>query len=397
MARPESETGRLGLTASARIVWALVVVSAVLTLVFAGLVARHLTSDARRSSQFYARVFAGLADPSEGGATSALFDIARDIRAQGIPIVVTNPVGFPTDTANLPRPMTLGSPELAAFIAHLDRINTPVSERTVGTIHFGAPPVRGLLRVVFALELASLIAVLGAGIIAMRVTIRAARDRVFAAMARESAHQLGTPLTSLAGWIEQLRSGTTPPAEIAEHLADDYARLERVSRRFERIGQPARRDAVDVAALAEQVAGYFRPRLPKLANPILVGVNVESRAPVVQGDALMLEWALEVLVKNGVDALKGRSGSIVVSLADEPDALVLRVADDGPGVPAELRTQLFEPGLSTKTGGWGLGLALAKRIVEDNHGGRLVLEPSQAGARFAIRLPRDRGEGEATA
>jgi len=82
LAPRESETGRLGLTASARIVWALVVLSAVLTLVFAGLVARHLTTDARRSSQFYARVFAGLADPSEAGATSALFDIARDIRAQ---------------------------------------------------------------------------------------------------------------------------------------------------------------------------------------------------------------------------------------------------------------------------------------------------------------------------
>lgn len=396
MAPRESEAGRLGLAASARMVWALVALSAVLTLVFAGLVARHLSADARRSSRFYARVFAGMADPREGGATSALLDIAAEIRDEGIPIVVTNPIGFPTDTANLPRPMALGSPELAAFIAQLDRINAPVTERTVGTIHFGAAPVRGLLRLVLALELVSLLAVVGAGVIAMRATARAARDRVFVAMARESAHQLGTPLTSLAGWLEQLRSGAAPD-DVAAHLADDYARLERVSRRFERIGQPARREAVDVAALAEKVAGYFRPRLPKLANPIQVGVHVASRAPVVRGDALMLEWALEVLVKNGVDALKGRAGSITISLADEPDALVLRVQDDGPGIPAEVRAQLFEPGTTTKTGGWGLGLALARRIVEDNHGGRLVLEPSDAGARFAIRLPRDRDEGEAAA
>lgn len=375
--------------------WVLVFVSAALTLVFAGLVARHLSADARRSSQFYARVFRGLADPREGGATSALLDIASEIRSEGIPIVVTSPAGLPTDTANLPRPMALESRELQAFIAQLDRVNPPVTERSVGTIHFGAAPVRGQLRVVFALELVSLLAVLGAGLIAMRATVRAARSRVFVAMARESAHQLGTPLTSLAGWIEQLRSGTMPPAEIAEHLADDYARLERVSRRFERIGQPARRDPVDVAALAEKVASYFRPRLPKLANPILVGVRVDSRAPLIEGDALMLEWALEVLVKNGVDALKGRSGSIVITVSDEPDALVVRVEDNGPGVPAEVRAQLFEPGLTTKTGGWGLGLALARRIVEDHHGGRLTLEHSDVGARFALHLPRGGGDGAA--
>lgn len=378
--------------------WALVVVSAALTLVFAGLVARHLSSDARRSSQFYARVFRGLADPREGGATSALLDIAAEIRSEGIPIVVTSPSGVPTDTANLPRPMAFGSPELAAFVAELDRVNAPVAEPAVGTIHYGSPPVRGMLRLVLMLELVALLAVVGAGLIAMRAMVRAARGRVFVAMARESAHQLGTPLTSLAGWIEQLRSGTMPPAEIADHLADDYARLERVSRRFERIGQPPRRDPVDVAALAEKVASYFRPRLPRLANPILVGVNVASRAPMIAGDALMLEWALEVLVKNGVDALRGRSGSIVITVTDEPDELVVRVEDNGPGVPAEVRAQLFEPGLTTKTGGWGLGLALARRIVEDHHGGRLVLEHSDVGARFALRLPRSgRDGGEAGA
>jgi signal transduction histidine kinase len=369
-------------------VWALVALSVVLTLVFAGLVARHLTADARRSSEFYARVFAGLADPSEDGATSALLDIAAQIRSEGIPLVVTDAAGTPTDTANLPRALAFDSPAMRAFIAELDRRNAPVARAGVGTIHFGSPPVRYQLRLMFALELTSLVAVLAAGWLAWRATLRAARGRVFVAMARESAHQLGTPLTSLAGWIEQLRTGATPPHEIAEHLADDYARLDRVSRRFERIGQPARREAVDVAALAEKVAGYFRPRLPRLANPIAVTVSVDSRAPMVQGDPLLLEWALEVLVKNGVDALKGRAGSIALSVRDEPDSLVLRVEDDGPGVPAEVRSQMFEAGLTTKTGGWGLGLALARRIVEESHEGRLVLEPSPVGARFAIRLPR---------
>lgn len=389
MAPAPREVGRLAGAISPRTVWALAVLAAALTLVFAAVVARHLTRDARRASQRYARVFAGLADPREGGATEALLALATEIRAEGIPIVVTNAAGVATDTANLPRAMPLESPELRAFVATLDRSNPPVHEPSVGTIHFGAPPVRAYLRLVFGLELAALLAVLTSGVVAYRAALRSARDRVWVAMARESAHQLGTPLSSLAGWIEQLRARPDGgAAEIAEHLAADCARLDRVSRRFERIGQPPRRERLDLGALAESVAGYFRPRLPTRARQITLDVRMESRNPVTEGDPLLLEWAVEALVKNAVDALKGRGGSITISVTDEPDDVVLAVADDGPGVPREVRHTLFDPGATTKTGGWGLGLALARRIVEESHGGRVSLEPNEVGARFAIRLPR---------
>ncbi len=370
-------------------VWALIGVAALLTLVFAWLVARHLTQDARRASAIYARVFTGLAKPGEGGSTDALLQLAQEIRAEGIPIVVTDERGLATDTANLPRTMALDSPELRTFVAALDRVNAPVVEPAVGTIHFGAPPVRAQLRLVFALELVALLAVLGAGLVAYRADLRGARDRVFVAMARESAHQLGTPLTSLAGWIEQLKEGAGErAAEIAEFLQADFWRLKRVASRFERIGQPPRRERVDLGALCEAQAAYFRPRLPRLANQVTLSVAVESRAPVVAGDALLLEWAIEALVKNAVDALKGRSGRITLEVRDEPEAVLLVIEDDGPGVSPGMLDDLFAPGSSTKTGGWGLGLALTRRIVEEGHGGTVVLEPGARGARFAIRLPR---------
>lgn len=389
MAAEPREAGRAAGAVSPRIVWALAALAAVLTLVFAGLVARHLTRDARRASRLYARVFAGQVDPREGAATEALLALASEIRAEGIPIVVTNSAGVATDTANLPRAMALDSPEMRELVARLDRVNSPAHEPAVGTIHFGSPPVRAYLRLVLGLELAALLAVLAAGAIAYRAAVRGARDRVWVAMARESAHQLGTPLSSLAGWIEQLRGQRGGPvSEIAAHLAVDYDRLDRVSRRFERIGQPPRRDRLDLGALAESVAAYFRPRLPTRANQIALLVRVDSAAPVTDGDPLLLEWALEALVKNAVDALKGRGGTITIAVADEPDDLVLSVADDGPGVPSDVRRTLFEPGATTKTGGWGLGLALARRIVEESHGGRMNMEASAVGARFTMRLPR---------
>ena len=367
--------------------WGLLALAATLIVVFSGLVARHLTQDARRTSASYARVFRGLY--SEGGATDALLDQVREIRREGIPIVLTNAVGVPTDTVNLPSPMPLESRELRDFVAGLDRVNTPVVEPAIGTIHFGAPPVRRYLRLILAMLVVSLVTVAGAGLLAKQSAVRASEDRVFVAMARESAHQLGTPLTSLAGWIEALRDRPEAATrEIAEHIAADYRRLDRVSRRFERIGQPPREERVDVGALAVAAVAYFRPRLPKLANQVTMDVRVDSRAPVVQGDSLLLEWALEALVKNAVDALKGRSGTILLTVTDEPEWVVLAIEDDGPGVPQPLAGDVFEPGVTTKTGGWGLGLALTRRIVEDSFRGIVKLEPTPAGAKFAVRLPR---------
>ncbi len=370
-------------------VWVLVAVAAGLTVGSAYLVAHHLTGDAQRASQFYARVFAGLADPRETGATDALLALAAGIRGQGIPLVVTDRSGIATDTANLPRPMGLTSPELRAFVAQLDRDTPPLQEPGVGIIHVGAPPLRAWLRLVFGLELATLAGLAAVAVLAHRAALRSARDRVWVAMARESAHQLGTPLTSLAGWVERLRTGADGAEEIAVHLGDDYARLDRVARRFERIGQPPHRDSVDLGAVAEAVAAYFRPRLPTLAHRVSLEVRSDGGPALVTGDALLLEWALEALVRNALDALKGRGGAIRIEVVGGPDEVVVRVADDGPGVPKEMRHRLFEAGATTKERGWGLGLALARRIVEEGHGGRLALESAPVGACFAARLPRE--------
>jgi signal transduction histidine kinase len=371
-------------------VWSLAAAAAGLTLVSAYLVARHLTMDAQRASEVYARVFAGLADPHETGATDALLALAGDVRRQGIPLVVTDARGAATDTANLPRPMALDSPELAAFVTALDRDHPPLREPTVGTVHVGEPPVRAWLRLVFGFELATLAGLAGVAVLAHRASLRAARDRIWVAMARESAHQLGTPLTSLVGWIDRLDTGADGAAEIARHLRDDYARLDRVARRFERIGQPPRVERVDVAAVAGAVAAYFEPRLPRLAHRVNVELVWDGGAAEIAGDALLLEWAVEALVRNAIDALQGRGGTIRLEVVAGPEEVVLVVADDGPGVPREVRHRLFEAGATTKARGWGLGLALARRIVEEGHGGRLTLEPSAVGARFAARLPRER-------
>jgi signal transduction histidine kinase len=172
------------------------------------------------------------------------------------------------------------------------------------------------------------------------------------------------------------------------HMRADLERLDRVAHRFERIGRERRGEQVDLHALVDRITTYFRARVPTLAHQVAIDVAAHAEPVSVTGDAVLLEWALEVLVKNAVDALAGRGGRITVSARRRPaGGAILTVADDGPGIPRELRPRVFEPGFSTKQSGWGIGLALARRIVEENHGGSLRLAPADRGATFEIILP----------
>ncbi len=358
-------------------------------------VAGHLRSQARETSRLYGRVTAALADPSPDAGPAALLAIVPDIAASGIPLIITGPRGNVTVAANLPfAPADLDAPEVREFAREIDHANPPLDVPGVGMLHYGALPVAQQLSRLAVFQAAVLLAAIVAGVWAYRIAISRDRDRLWVAMARESAHQLGTPLMSAEAWVDRLAETSTPPADIAEHLRADLERLHRVAQRFERIGRPMQRERVPLGAVAERVAAYFRPRLPRVARTITITVEAPGAGPYVSGDTVLVEWALESMVRNAVDALSGRGGAIRVEVEETDACALFRVRDNGPGVPIEVRTTLFEPGVSTKTGGWGIGLALSRRIVEDVHGGRLVMEPSPEGAVFVAELPRIAARGQ---
>ncbi|MDZ4259745.1 MAG: HAMP domain-containing sensor histidine kinase [Gemmatimonadales bacterium] len=366
---------------------ALVALLAGLSLGTSWLVARYLSDSALTASRLYSVVFEALNNPEPDAASSALLDLGAQVRELGIPLIVTDSAGAVTATANLTFEALPGDPRLIEAARQLDAINPPFETPGLGAVHYGSLPASGLLRTLAILQALTLVVMVAVAVVAYRNATGAQRDRLWVAMAREAAHQMGTPLTSLQGWIEQLRSEGMPPQKLAEMLDADAERLHRVAQRFERIGNPARRDPVALGALAERVAGYFRPRLPRHANRIGLEVLAPSAGPVILGDPVLLEWALEAMVKNAVDALQGRGGKIVLTVRAEGPEAILRVTDNGPGVPRELRRTLFEPGITSKRGGWGIGLALARRVVADGHDGTLMLEPSEKGTTFVMRLP----------
>jgi signal transduction histidine kinase len=355
-------------------------------------VVTDLRREAERTSRNYARVYRALSDTTTGAETQALVELSRSITEQRVPLIVTDPAGRPVYFANLhelPDDVRVDDPRVAAVVPRLDRENSPIVEPGIQTVHFGNPPLVRWLRIIPAIQatVALLLVALGAWIV--RARHDAVRERLWAGMARESAHQLGTPLSSLAGWLELLeeRRGDPLLERAVGQMRADLERLDRVAHRFERIGRAPRRDTVELRGLVDRVVDYFRPRLPTLANAVTLDAAHEGDGPLeVRGDAVLLEWALEVLVKNALDALAGRGGRVLVMTTRASDGARVRVSDDGPGVPRELRERIFEPGFSTKSKGWGIGLALAKRIAEESHDGRLELVSTDRGAAFEIIL-----------
>jgi signal transduction histidine kinase len=354
-------------------------------------VVRELRGEALRSSRMYARVFRAQTDTSEAASTQALLDLSKSIREQGVPLIVTDSAGRPTAHANLPPDIAASDSQVRSYVRDLDGQNAPVIDSLGVQIHYGNTPLVRWLRIIPVLQAVTAFVLLVAAVSIVRARGNAERERVWAGMARESAHQLGTPLSSLAGWIELLeedenRDATTRAA--TGNMRADLERLDRVAHRFERIGRERRREAVDLDLLIERVTTYFRARVPTLAHTVAIDVAAHTEPVTVSGDPVLLEWALEVLVKNALDALAGRGGRIAVAAsARSGGGAKVTVADDGPGIPRELRARIFEPGFSTKQRGWGIGLSLARRIVEENHGGTLRLASADRGAAFEIILP----------
>ena len=366
-------------------------------LVYSQLLVREMRKDAQVHSRIVVRVLAGLSDP-DSDPFEMLLGLSSDIQRLRVPIVYTDQDGVPAIWENLPFDAVEGdTADMIRVLEYADRLaaqNPPISEPGLGTIYFGDPPTVRRLRWVPWLQVGALVGLLAALASVIRHNVRTERERIWAAMARESAHQMATPLSSLAGWVEILRlpdedreQMATLPAVAAEMEAD-LDRLEKVARRFEWIGRPVQTEAVDVRMLLRVLERYVRVRLPRLGHGVELMVDVPEGTPPVLGNGILLEWALENLVKNALDALAGSGGTICIeSEAAAERRVEIRVIDDGPGVAPAVRTTLFDPGVSTKKGGWGVGLSLARRIVEDVHGGRLRLEPSERGARFVISLP----------
>jgi len=212
------------------------------------------------------------------------------------------------------------------------------------------------------------------------------QNKVWAGMAKETAHQIGTPLSSLMAWIELLKEREGTESMVFE-MEKDIRRLETITDRFSKIGSKSELQKVDVVHLIRQSVEYLKSRMPVNTLFTLEFPNKEIIIPI---NSILLEWVVENLVKNSVDAMKGK-GEIKISITEDTNNLILNIADNGEGIDRSILKNIFKPGVTSKKRGWGLGLSLSKRIIEEYHNGSIFVMQSEkgVGTTFSIHLPKN--------
>ena len=218
--------------------------------------------------------------------------------------------------------------------------------------------------------------------ITFRSTKQDEQNRVWIGLAKETAHQLGTPTSSLLGWIEYLRSQGVDPDAVNE-MQKDLTHLMKIVDRFSKIGSETTLVAANVNEVVGESVMYFRTRIPR---NVTLDYNGLATAPVQANlNTALFEWVVENLLKNSLDALQGH-GSIDVCIGSDEKNVWIDVKDTGKGIAKNNWKRIFEPGFTTKTRGWGLGLSLSRRVVEEYHGGRIAVVESEIGKGTTIRI-----------
>lgn len=320
------------------------------------------------------------------------------IQTADYPIIVTDGEGEPAFWRNIDTPPLNERPlppeidrQLKDEITDFDKINEPISISYQGSVlgyyHYGESQIIQRLKWLPYIEIVVVALFILIGYSGFSSIKKSEERLIWVGMAKETAHQLGTPLSSLMGWIEYIKADPAKTGAVLGDFEKDLQRLQTVANRFSKIGSVPDLNSEDMSAIAEEVIDYFRRRLPAGKGKVEISSYINPKIPKIQLNRDLISWVLENLIKNAADALEGNGGKInlVCDFLGE-EQVFIDIHDNGKGISSRQRKNIFNPGYSTKKRGWGLGLSLAKRIVEDYHGGKIQLKESEPSVGSTFRM-----------
>ena len=266
--------------------------------------------------------------------------------------------------------------------AHHGPIELKIDESTTQYIYWDDSSLLTKLRYVPYAQFALILIFITISVFVMTTAQRSEQNRLWVGLSKETAHQLGTPISSLNAW-QQLLADQYPNDEYVPQMKRDIDRLQMIADRFQKIGSEPALQAENIIPVLQNAVAYMRARI---SNRVTIDDSCLSGVErVVMLNAPLLQWVVENLLKNAVDAISG-NGSIVFQLHENEHDVMIDITDTGKGIDAKTQRRIFEPGFTSKERGWGLGLPLAKRIVEQYHGGKLLLKSSQTGVGTTFRI-----------
>ena len=295
-----------------------------------------------------------------------------------IPIIVTDNEGHIINSKNIDEEVMKDSVQANALYEQFKAQNTPLTLQYLPGefqyIYYGNSTLLNILKY-YPFALALIIVLFGAVVYNFyRATKMGAQNRLWAGMAKETAHQIGTPLSSLLGWIEIMKADDVDELTVTE-IEKDVQRLQTIADRFSKIGSEPVLEERDIVAETERSFQYLKSRASKQVD---FSFKAPAHAVAVLLNPELHSWTIENLVKNAIDAMKGK-GRLEVAISETDRIVKVRVTDTGKGIPKAQFRKVFEPGFTTKRRGWGLGLSLTRRIVEEYHKGKIRVLTSEIG------------------
>lgn len=355
-----------------------------------------LRQESRELVNFYAETYILAATHESSDNLDFIFNSI--IQRINFPIIYSNTENVPSYWKNIEIPPEDITPENIALVSKIiqefDELNAPIplsyGDATLGYFHYGdSVLIEDLERLPF-IALTGVVVYILVGFIGFTNIRQSERQYLWVGLAKETAHQIGTPLSSLLGWLELLSTNESDTEIIqmsVKEMENDVKRLNLISQRFSQIGSEPDLKPTPICQIIEETVGYFQRRVPQTGKSIVVSFTTQI-SPTVNINAGLFQWVLENLIKNALDAIETKKGFVKVELSESPEEenFIIDVIDNGKGIEGTFKNEVFNPGFSTKKRGWGLGLSLAKRIINEYHNGKLFVKESKPGKGTTMRI-----------
>lgn len=374
------------------------VLIAIGTLYYTQTLVQKLQEKERQIVELYAKGIEYLANTTNPDVDiTFLFDnIIKPIDFPLIQSDAENNVYNKTDIRNVELDSNMTGEEFKIFVAKLldemDATHPPIEVKYEGTIinkiHYGDSEHIKQLRYYPYIQLAIAALFIIIGYVGFSSIKRSEQSNIWVGMAKETAHQFGTPISSLMGWLEMLKMNYKEPdkvLDITEEISNDVEKLNKITYRFSKIGAKPELTKKKVIEEMKQVTAYFERRLPQTGKSVDLKITGDETA-CAEINSELFEWVIENLIKNALDAIEGTSGKIEIAVRKVKKRVEVEVSDSGKGIEMKRRKDVFRPGYSTKKRGWGLGLSLSKRIIEGYHGGKIFVKSSIPGEGTTFKI-----------
>ena len=364
------------------------------TIFYSNSIVVQLREDNRQIVTVYSRIIAKTINEENDANLGFVFD--EIIKKVQFPIIYTDASNIPLYFRNLDQ--DLDQKEILGLVKSMDQNNDPIpinyfdtnSDQTIllGYLHYGDSILIQKLRWLPLLEIFMVAIFIFIGFLGFNSIRENEKRQIWVGMARETAHQLSTPISALIGWVERIKSHPNDALNTANEMKSDMVRLEQIAERFSQMGSKSVLKRISINNLIDVQIKYLRKRMPSLGKDTELNVS-KDKDIFIKGNEILLGWAIENIIRNGIDSIKSSKGKVDITVTKEGNYACLDITDNGIGINKKDWKNIFKPGFSSKKRGWGLGLSLVKRIINEIHHGTIKVISSTIGGGTTIQIKLD--------